>query len=106
MNRPLTSVEIASERRRGWYIGEENKARQSRGERGAMEFWLRLVRSQIAKDAKNEPVGREETVIGFALVCRLFLTALQHRETNRRIWDDLIGYADNIVTNFPTRDPK
>lgn len=103
MTRPLTSVEKAQESRRGWYLGEERKARESRGEQGAMEFWLRVTRSQMAKEIR---AGREDTWAGFALVCRLFMTAMQQRTAGRpRIWEDLLTYAQGVLKDFPPRDP-
>jgi hypothetical protein len=103
VTRPLTRTELAKESRRGWYIGEEEKARGSRGDLGAMEFWLRIARSQIAKEIR---AGRTDTWAGFALVCRLFTTAMQLRAAGqRRCWDDLLKYAQDVVDRNPPRDP-
>jgi hypothetical protein len=99
VKRPLTSVERRAEFRRRWYIDEEEKARASRGEQGAMEFWLRVARSQIAKEAK---AGRTDVWAGFALVCRLMMTAMQQRAAgDRRIWEDLLRYAQQVVEDHP-----
>ncbi|MEW1911287.1 hypothetical protein AB0442_23040 [Kitasatospora sp. NPDC085895] len=103
MNRPLTGVERGTEKRRAWYVDEERKAREQRGEQGAMEFWLRTARSQIAKDIR---AGRTDAWAGFALVCRLLMTALQKRAAgDRRIWDDLMRYAEQVVAQHPPHDP-
>lgn len=102
MNRPLSSAEAAAAQRRKWLKGEERKARESRGELGQMEFWLRLTRSRIAKDVK---AGRSDVYAGFALVCRLFITALDQRVAgDERIWNDLLRYAEQVVANHPTHD--
>lgn len=101
MTRPLTSVERAAEKRRTWYADEERKARESRGEQGAMEFWLRVTRSRIAKEIK---AGRPDAWAGFALVCRLFMAAIDKRATgDRRLWDDLMRYAQQVVEQSPPR---
>jgi len=104
VSRPLTSIERTAEFRRGWYIGEEQKARESRGDKGAMEFWLRMTRSQISKEVR---AGRGDVLAGFALVCRLFMTAAQARATgDNRAWDGLMQYAKGVVDARPPRDPK
>ncbi|WP_042428042.1 hypothetical protein [Streptacidiphilus anmyonensis] len=103
MNRPLTSIERAAESRRGWYIGEERKAREKRGDAGAMDFWLRIARSQIAKEVR---AGRTDVWAGFAAVCRLFTTAMQQRAAgDSRTWTDLMNYAEQVVQRNPPRDP-
>ena len=67
-----------------------------------MEFWLRLTRSRIAKDIK---AGRGDVFAGFTLVCRLFMTALDRRgEGDRRLWDDLLRYAQQVVEQNPPRN--
>ncbi|WP_329453183.1 hypothetical protein OG894_42045 (plasmid) [Streptomyces sp. NBC_01724] len=97
--RPLTRIERQTENRHSWYLEQESKARESRGDRGAMEFWLRLTRSQIAQEIK---AGRTDTWAGFALVCRLFITAMQKRAGgDRRFWDDLLKYAQDVVDANP-----
>ena len=99
MTRPLSSAELAAERRRKWLKEEAEKARESRGEQGQMEFWLRLARSRIAKDVK---AGRGDVYVGFAMVCQLFITALDQRvEGNERIWADLLTYAQQVVAKHP-----
>ncbi|MFJ8870785.1 hypothetical protein ACIRD6_34195 [Streptomyces sp. NPDC102473] len=101
MNRPLSSAERSAERRRQWLMDEADKARESRGEQGKMEFWLRLARSRIAKDVK---AGRGDVRDGFALICRLFITAMDKRaEGDARIWNDLLRYAEQVVANHPSR---
>jgi hypothetical protein len=95
VTRPLTRLERQAETRRNWYTDEERKARESRGEQGAMEFWLRITRSQIAKDIK---AGRSDVLAAFTLVCRLFTTAMERRAAgDRRTWDDLLKYAQAVV---------
>ncbi|GGO98659.1 hypothetical protein [Wenjunlia tyrosinilytica] len=99
--RPLSSVERAAGKRRTWLVEEERKARESRGEQGAMEFWLRLTRSRIAKDIK---AGRGDVYAGFTLVCRLFTAAMDKRAAgDRRLWDDLLTYAQQVVDHKPPR---
>ncbi|MFI1585596.1 hypothetical protein [Embleya sp. NPDC020630] len=66
-----------------------------------MEFWLRLTRSAIAKDVK---AGRCDAWAAYALVNRLFLAAMQRRAAgDRRIWDDLLKYAEAVVDRNPPR---
>ncbi|MFD6282015.1 hypothetical protein ACFWFI_41635 [Streptomyces sp. NPDC060209] len=101
MTRPLSSAERSAERRRQWLKDEADKARESRGEQGQMEFWLRLARSRIAKDVK---AGRGDIHVGFALICRLFITAMDRRaEGDTRIWNDLLQYAEQVVAKHPPR---
>ncbi|MFH9749896.1 hypothetical protein ACH4MN_36420 [Streptomyces anulatus] len=101
MSRPLSSAERSAERRQQWLNEEANKARESRGEQGQMEFWLRLARSRIAKDVK---AGRGDAYVGFALICRLFITAMDRRaEGDGRIWNDLLQYAEQVVAKHPPR---
>ncbi|MFB7260632.1 hypothetical protein ACFCXH_00455 [Streptomyces nojiriensis] len=101
MNRPLSSAERSVQRRQNWLKDEAAKARESRGEAGLMEFWLRLARSRMVKDVK---AGREDVYSGFALICRLFITALDQRvEGDGRIWNDLLRYADQVVAKHPPR---
>ncbi|MFF7928770.1 hypothetical protein ACFZDP_48340 [Streptomyces mirabilis] len=101
MTRPLSSAERSAERRQNWLKEEADKARESRGEQGQMEFWLRLARSRIAKDVK---AGRGDVYVGFALICRLFITAMDQRvEGNGRIWSDLLNYAEQVVAKHPPR---
>lgn len=67
-----------------------------------MEFWLRLARSRMAKDVK---ANRQDVYSGFALICRLFITALDQRvEGNGRIWNDLLQYAEQVVAKHPPRN--
>ncbi|GAB1340853.1 hypothetical protein ACE1SV_74430 [Streptomyces sp. E-15] len=101
MNRPLSSAERSVQRRQNWLKDEATKARESRGEAGQMEFWLRLARSRMAKDVK---AGRGDVYSGFALICRLFITAMDQRvEGDGRIWNDLLRYADQVVAKHPPR---
>ncbi|MEG8280967.1 hypothetical protein [Streptomyces sp. AHA2] len=101
MNRPLSSAERSARRRQNWLKEEATKARESRGEAGQMEFWLRLARSRLAKDVK---AGRGDVYSGFALICRLFITAMDQRvEGNGRIWNDLLQYAEQVVAKHPPR---
>ena len=97
MNRPLTRQERSAEGRRNWFVEEEQKAKAGRGERGAMESWLRMARSLIAKEAR---AGREDVFPAYALVNRLFMVAIQRRASgDRRTWDDLLKYADAVVAS-------
>jgi hypothetical protein len=101
VTRPLSSAERSAERRAAWLTDEANKARESRGEQGQMEFWLRITRSRIAKDIK---AGRGDVYSGFALICRLFITAMDQRvEGDGRIWNDLLRYAEQVVAKHPPR---
>ncbi|MFE2383180.1 hypothetical protein [Streptomyces misionensis] len=101
MNRPLSSAERSAQRRQNWLKAEATKARESRGEAGQMEFWLRLARSRIAKDVK---AGRRDVYSGFALICRLFIAAMDQRvEGDGRIWNDLLQYAEQVVEKHPPR---
>lgn len=101
MTRPRTSAELSGERRRNWIMEEERKAVESRGEQGRMEFWLRLTRSRIAKNIK---VGRGDVYAAFALVCRLFMTAMDKRAAgDPRLWNDLVQYAQQVVEKNPPR---
>ncbi|MEV8057172.1 hypothetical protein AB0P37_11735 [Streptomyces antimycoticus] len=101
MNRPLSSAERSAQRRQNWLKEEATKARDSRGEAGQMEFWLRLARSRMAKDVK---AGRGDVYSGFALICRLFMTAMDQRvEGDGRIWNDLLKYAEQVVVKHPPR---
>ncbi|MFJ3673691.1 hypothetical protein ACIPSE_45340 [Streptomyces sp. NPDC090106] len=101
MTRPLSSAERSVQRRQKWLTEEAAKARESRGEAGQMEFWLRLARSRIAKDVK---AGRGDVYSGFALICRLFITAMDQRaEGDQRIWNDLLRYAQQVVEKHPPR---
>lgn len=101
MNRPLSGAERSVERRRNWLKEEADKARESRGELGQMEFWLRIARSRIAKDVK---AGRGDVYVGFALICQLFITAMDKRaEGDGRIWSDLLQYAEQVVAKHPPR---
>ncbi|MFB7211058.1 hypothetical protein [Streptomyces sp. NPDC056255] len=102
MTRPLSSAERSAERRQNWLKDEAVKARESRGEAGQMEFWLRITRSRIAKDVK---AGRGDVYSGFTLICRLFTTAMDQRaEGDGRIWNDLLRYAEQVVTKHPPRN--
>jgi predicted metal-dependent hydrolase len=101
VNRPLSSVERSIQRRQNWLKEEAAKARESRGEAGLMEFWLRLARSRITKDVK---AGRGDVHAAFALICRLFITALDQRaQGDQRIWTDLLQYAEQVVAKHPPR---
>jgi hypothetical protein len=76
-------------------VQEERRAREARGEQGAMEFWLRMTRSQITKDVR---AGRDDTLAAFALVNRLFMVAIRKRASGDvRVWNDLLRYAGEVV---------
>jgi hypothetical protein len=99
VTRPLTSSERSAAKRLAWYKDEERNARESRGEQGAMEFWLRITRSRIAKEIK---AGRSDVYAAFTLVCRLFQAAMDKRAAgDRRLWDDLLQYAQRVVEQNP-----
>ncbi len=68
-----------------------------------MEFWLRIARSQVAKEVR---AGRTDVWAGFAAVCRLFITAMQLRaKGDARTWNDLMSYAQQVVERNPPSDP-
>ena len=96
MTRPLTRTERTRENQTNWYADQERHAREERGEQGAMEFWLRITRSRIAKEKK---AGREDVLPAFALLCRLFMTALDKRSSDPRTWNDLRQYAHQVVSS-------
>ncbi|MFF7250021.1 hypothetical protein ACFZBU_39735 [Embleya sp. NPDC008237] len=99
MTRPLTQLELGQDFRQNWYIEQEKQARRTRGELGAMEFWLRITRAEIAREVR---AGRSDVLPGFALVLRLFLVAIHKRRTgDRRIWNDLVQYAKAVVDPEP-----
>jgi hypothetical protein len=101
VTRPLSSVERSAERRQRWLEEEADKARESRGEQGQMEFWLRLARSRIAKDVK---AGRGDVYVGFAQICRLFIEAMERRAAgDGRLWQDLLNYAQQVLEKSPPR---
>ncbi|WP_410540533.1 hypothetical protein [Streptomyces sp. KL2] len=101
MTRPLTSVERSTQKRLDWLRAEERKAVESRGEQGRMEFWLRLTRSRIAKDIK---AGRGDVYAGFALVCRLFMEAMDKRAAgDARLWNHLMQYAQQVLEQSSPR---
>ncbi|WP_172387702.1 hypothetical protein [Streptomyces sp. MNP-20] len=102
MNRPLTGRERASGNRRAWYLKEQEQGIAKRGERGAMEFWLRFTRSWIAKETK---AGRVDVLAGFTLVCRAFTAAMQQRAAgDPRVWKSLLEFMEQIVRSYPLRD--
>nr|WP_202512052.1 hypothetical protein [Streptomyces sp. SID3343] len=95
----MTSAELRREKTREWRKRELQEARERRGEQGAMEFWLRLVRTAIAKEAK---AGRADVWPAYALISRLVLTAIQRRAAgDARIWTDLLRYAEQVVDRHP-----
>ncbi|MFF4344260.1 hypothetical protein ACFY00_30575 [Kitasatospora sp. NPDC001540] len=100
MTRPLTSRERTVENRRKFYSDGETAAIQSRGEgKGAAENWLRRLRKELVLE---ERVGRGDVWDGFALVCRLFLAALQQRaKGDPTIWNDTLRYAHEVTTRHP-----
>ncbi|WP_331738594.1 hypothetical protein [Embleya sp. NBC_00896] len=104
MTRPLTQLELGQDFRQNWYIEQEKKARGSRGELGAMEFWLRITRAEIAREVRAH---RSDVLPGFALVLRLFLAAIHKRRTgDPRIWNDLLKYARAVVDPDPGPDAR
>ncbi|MCX4231760.1 hypothetical protein [Streptomyces ortus] len=101
MARPLSSVERSIQGRNTWLREEERKAIESRGEMGRMEFWLRVTRSQIAKDVK---AGREDVLTGFTSVCRLFKLAVDKRaQGDARLWNHLMQYAKQVLDQHGPR---
>jgi hypothetical protein len=104
MTRPLTHLELGQDFRQSWYVEQEKTARGKRGERGAMESWLRITRAEIAKEVK---AGRLDVWPGFALVLRLFLAAIhKRRQGDPRIWNDLLQYAKAVVDPDPGPDAR
>ncbi|MFJ4931647.1 hypothetical protein [Streptomyces sp. NPDC088736] len=101
MTRPLSSVERSIQGRNGWLREEERKAIESRGEIGRMEFWLRVTRSEIAKESKS---GRGDVITAFTLVCRLFRLVLEKRQAgDPRLFDHLMQYADTVLKQHGPR---
>ncbi|MGW0801353.1 hypothetical protein [Streptomyces sp. NPDC002692] len=101
MTRPLSSVERSIQGRNGWLREEERKAIESRGEIGRMEFWLRVTRSEIAKESK---AGRGDVITAFTLVCRLFRLVLEKRQAgDPRLFDHLMQYADTVLKQHGPR---
>ncbi|KNE83376.1 hypothetical protein AB0B04_19575 [Streptomyces xinghaiensis] len=101
MTRPLSSAEMSAQKRLEWLQGEERKAVESRGEKGRMEFWLRLTRSRITKDIK---AGRSDVYSGFTQVCRLFMLAMDKRAAgDARLWNQLMQYAQQVLEQNPPR---
>jgi hypothetical protein len=93
---------MAADRRRSWWQKEEAHSRETRGEQGHMEFWLRLARARIAKGNR---AGQSDVYAAFALVCRLFMTAMDTRDAgDRRLWEDLLRYAQQVVEQNPPRN--
>ncbi|WP_327328722.1 hypothetical protein OG735_41390 (plasmid) [Streptomyces sp. NBC_01210] len=102
MTRPLSSVERSIQGRNGWLQDEERKAIESRGENGRMEFWLRVTRSEITKEAK---AGRGDVITAFTLVCRLFKLVLEKRQAgDPRLFDHLMQYADTVLKQHGPRN--
>ncbi|MEU5388656.1 hypothetical protein ACFVT9_29465 [Kitasatospora cineracea] len=100
MTRPLTSRERSELNRRNFYSAGENAAIEARGEgKGGAENWLRRLRKELVQE---ERAGRSEVWDGFALVCRLFLAALQQRaKGDPAIWNDTLRYAHEVTTRHP-----
>lgn len=95
MRYPLTNVERSVVNQRNWYAEEERKSREGRGDLGAMEFWVRLTRARMAKEAK---AGRGDVHCGFSLVCQLFLVAMDRRASgDARTWNDVLRYAEAVL---------
>ncbi|WUW26988.1 hypothetical protein OG521_39755 (plasmid) [Streptomyces sp. NBC_01463] len=101
MTRPLSSTERSIHGRNGWLREEERKAIESRGEVGRMEFWLRVTRSAITKEAK---AGRGDVITAFTLMCRLFKLVLEKRQAgDPRLFDHLMQYADTVLKQHGPR---
>ncbi|ASY37054.1 MULTISPECIES: hypothetical protein [unclassified Streptomyces] len=99
MNRPLTAAERSAQQRDAWLENEAKKARETRGEKGQMEFWLRLARGRIAREAKH---GRGDAVYGFAQICRLVISVLDLRAAgDPRLYQDLVRYAEQVLERHP-----
>ncbi|MFE0457771.1 hypothetical protein ACFW1A_00740 [Kitasatospora sp. NPDC058965] len=99
MNRPQTAVERRQANQQSFYVAGEAQAVEKRGDhKGTAENWLRITRKWVAQEAaKNSDVW-----LGWAMVCRLFLTALQRRAAGEpRTWDDLQDYAATVTKQFP-----
>ncbi|MER5950194.1 hypothetical protein ABT127_29495 [Streptomyces sp. NPDC001904] len=99
MTRPLNKVERSAVNRNSWLASESRKARESRGDLGVMEFWLRLTRSDISKALKS---GHADVLHAFTQVCRLFRVALAERAQGRpRLLKDLLAYAEQVLAKHP-----
>ncbi|WP_030387949.1 hypothetical protein [Streptomyces sp. NRRL S-241] len=102
MTRPLSSTERSIQGRNGWLQEEERKAIDSRGETGRMEFWLRVTRTEIAREVK---AGRADVLTAFAMVCRLFRLVLEKRQAgDPRLFDHLMQYADTVLKQHGPRN--
>jgi hypothetical protein len=101
VTRPLSSVERSIQGRNGWLQEEERKSIERRGEIGRMEFWLRVTRSEIAREVK---AGRGDVIAAFTLVCRLFKLVLEKRQAgDPRLFDHLMQYADTVLKQHGPR---
>ncbi|MFD5610601.1 hypothetical protein [Kitasatospora sp. NPDC127060] len=102
MNRPQTSVERRQLNQRNFYVSGEAEAIEKRGDdKGTAENWLRITRKWLAQESKS---GRADVWLGWAMVCRLFLTAMQRRAAgDPRVWDDLQLYARDVTAQFPPK---
>ncbi|MFF8556556.1 hypothetical protein ACF058_27470 [Streptomyces sp. NPDC015501] len=101
MTRPLSSAECSIQGRTGWLREEERKAVESRGDIGRMEFWLRVTRTEIAREIKT---GRDDVITAFTLVCRLFKLVLEKRQAgDPRLFDHLMQYADTVLRQHGPR---
>ncbi|MFJ9520666.1 hypothetical protein ACIRPK_20740 [Kitasatospora sp. NPDC101801] len=97
--RPLVGVERTVANIQEFRLNGESEAMGKRGEKGVAENWLRTTRSEIAK---QERAGHADVRLGFAMVCRLFLTAMQRRAAGEpKLWDDLQRYAQDVTQQFP-----
>ncbi|MFH8736852.1 hypothetical protein [Streptomyces sp. NPDC017964] len=99
MTRPLNKVERAAANRQNWLAKESRKARESRGDLGAMEFWIRVTRSDISKALRS---GHADVLHAFTQVCRLFRVALAQRAAGKpRLMQDLLTYAEQVLDKHP-----
>ncbi|WP_199546387.1 hypothetical protein [Streptomyces sp. N35] len=96
---PLNRVERTKFNRRKWQLDEAKKARESRGDTGAMEFWLRVTRADISRELK---AGRADVLHAFTQVLRLFRVALARRaDGDPRLLNDLLAYAQQVLDKHP-----
>ncbi|GAA2815168.1 hypothetical protein GCM10010441_44730 [Kitasatospora paracochleata] len=102
MTRPQTSIERREANRRNFYVDGEAQAIAKRGDdKGAAENWLRITRKWLVQESR---AGRADVWSGWAMVCRLFLTAMQRRAAgDPRVWDDLQTYAHSVTAQFPPK---
>ncbi|WP_331731470.1 hypothetical protein [Kitasatospora sp. NBC_01300] len=102
MTRPQIGIERRQSNQRRFYVEGESQAIELRGDdKGGAESWLRVTRKWVVQEFK---AGRTDVFGGWAMVLRLFLTAMQRRAAgDPRVWDDLQVYAKSVTDQFPPK---